>query len=484
MAFVNSNVRAGGHFSYIRFVLRLRIPLAIATMVFAVLGLTANFLGVGANLQPLGVQSATHPFTALCLLGVGFGAFRLRRFGQTPVWRYLIGAVIIAICASRLMQAEVSQTTGAPALDIFGPIAGLSGRFSVESAVTLGAFGLAMILRQGLARWGVGCLLIGFATISTTLLEVSYGLTFINGDVGVFSLLGMICAAAAMTTIYIHRPLIRVGFLVGHIGTQLRILALAAVIVPWAAGLFLHNMRDIGPNAAPLEASMVLMVSWSLLMILFVSAAYLENTAVVRRKAERDLEMLARTDPQTQALNRQGMSEVLDRAWVEFKSSGAQFGMLLLDVDYFRRVNETFGRDGSENVLERVAATLQPQLRDHDALGRWSAEEFLILLKIKDQTDLDVVIERLHGALQDVSSPFSAALDRDPISIDAAFGAAHMHPDDRGPADMMIRADMALHLSKNSPDGVSADQLDLDEDADTMVFNDLDDEDQASVIAA
>jgi diguanylate cyclase (GGDEF)-like protein len=91
------------------------------------------------------------------------------------------------------------------------------------------------------------------------------------------------------------------------------------------------------------------------------------------------------------ALNRFGMSEKLETAWAEFKGGGAMFGMLMLDVDYFRRINDTFGHGVADGVLERVAATLQPPLRDHDALGRWSGEEFLILLKIKAQRDLDVV---------------------------------------------------------------------------------------------
>ncbi|MDB4053894.1 diguanylate cyclase [Octadecabacter sp.] len=85
-------------------------------------------------------------------------------------------------------------------------------------------------------------------------------------------------------------------------------------------------------------------------------------------------------------------------------------------------MNDTFGHGVGDCVLECVAATLQPQLWDHDALGRWSGEEFLILLKIKAQSDLDVVAGRLRNALKDVNSPFSAGLDGEPMSITASFG--------------------------------------------------------------
>jgi diguanylate cyclase (GGDEF)-like protein len=53
--------------------------------------------------------------------------------------------------------------------------------------------------------------------------------------------------------------------------------------------------------------------------------------------------MVKRIDPLTKTLNRFGMSEKLETAWAEFKGGGAMFGMLMLDVDYFRRINDTFG---------------------------------------------------------------------------------------------------------------------------------------------
>ncbi|MCF2872292.1 GGDEF domain-containing protein [Octadecabacter sp. G9-8] len=484
MAFVKSNMRANGQFNYIRFVLRLRVPLAAATMCLAVLGLAANYFGVDPLLRPLGDRSATHPVTALCLFAIGFGVLKMDRFGHTPIWRHMLGAVVIAVCATRLMQAEVSYAAGAPSLDIFGPIGGFSGRFSVEAALALGAFGLATVLRQGLGRWGIVILLVGCATVFNTLLEISYGLTFFNGDVGAFTLLGLTCAAVCMITLYIHRPLVRVCFLAGNIGHQTRIMALAAIAVPWACGFFLHSVRNISATSIPYEAGMVSIISWSMLMILLVTASHLESTDVARRRAEREVAMLARIDPQTKALNRFGLSEMLDSSWVEFKSSGTMFGILLLDVEYFLRINETFGHDPAENVLERVAATIQPQLRDHDALGRWNGEEFIILLKIKERSDLDVVAGRLRAALQDANSPFAAGLDGEPMDIIAPFGMAQMQSEDRGPAEMMTRADMALHITKNSGHDQAPIQYELGDERGPMLFDDLEEGDQKDEIAA
>lgn len=68
---------------------------------------------------------------------------------------------------------------GAPMMDVFGPIAGFSGHFSIESALVLLAFAMAGLLRRGLGRWGIAFLVIGLATVFNTVLEISYGLTFL-----------------------------------------------------------------------------------------------------------------------------------------------------------------------------------------------------------------------------------------------------------------------------------------------------------------
>jgi hypothetical protein len=113
------------------------------------------------------------------------------------------------------MQAELTQIVGAPMMDVFGPIAGFSGHFSIESALVLLAFAMAGLLRRGLGRWGIAFLVIGLATVFNTVLEISYGLTFFNGGVAAFLLLAMGSAAIATLTSYIHRPIVRVLFVRG-----------------------------------------------------------------------------------------------------------------------------------------------------------------------------------------------------------------------------------------------------------------------------
>lgn len=454
MSLQKSTKQAGRPYAMIRSVLRLRIPLAIATMAFAVFGLVANFANVDVLSRPLNGGATTHPVTALCLFGLGFAVFRLKRFGSTAIWRYLVGGMILMVCTARIMEAVVTHWLGTELSQMFGPFWGFHGRFSIESAMALGAFALAGMLRQRHGRWGMGCLLAGLAVVYNAMLEVSYGMTFFNGDVGGFTLMGLVCAALAMVTVYVHRPFVRVLLLVGDIGNQTRVMATTVVVIPWLSGYALHTFKDIDTTSAPIEAAMVAVITWVMLVILMTTSARHEGSDAARRRGVREIALMSRVDPLTKALNRFGMTEVLEGAWLQFRAIGGTFGLILVDLDYFARINETFGHAAGDDVLERVSATLYPHLRTSDALGRWGGGEFLILLKVKEKADLEIVAHRLRVALESLESPFCQGLNGVPSKISASIGISDMRLEDDGPIDAIKRADMALHQGKALGRGV------------------------------
>lgn len=193
---------------------------------------------------------------------------------------------------------------------------------------------------------------------------------------------------------------------------------------------------------------MISVITWVMLVILMTTSARLEGSDAARRRAVREIALMSRVDPLTKALNRFGMTEVLEGAWLQFRSLGGTFGLILVDLDYFARINETFGHVAGDDVLERVTATLYPHLRTSDALGRWGGGEFLILLKVKDRRDLDIVVARLREALESLESPFCEGLNGIPRRITASIGLSDMRQEDDGPTDAIMRADMALHKAQ------------------------------------
>ncbi len=148
---------------------------------------------------------------------------------------------------------------------------------------------------------------------------------------------------------------------------------LLGVIAPWAA--LLWKGQDFSSFANLLRVQLSCGV---VLVLLSVLAWYRERFAVER--GERlSMEQLANTDPLTGLPNRRALYPE-----IEWLISEARVGVggcvILLDVDHFKRVNDTFGHNVGDEVLVGVAALIRADLRDGDTVGRWGGEEFLITL--------------------------------------------------------------------------------------------------------
>jgi diguanylate cyclase (GGDEF)-like protein len=163
---------------------------------------------------------------------------------------------------------------------------------------------------------------------------------------------------------------------------------------------------------------------------------------------------LATRDALTGLLNRRAMVELLAREQSRIVRGQGPLAVALLDIDWFKRINDSHGHGAGDEVLRRFAAVLKDQLRAADALARWGGEEFLLLMPGTRQDDARVVLERLrsavcaagvfHGIAADLKVTFSAGL------VEIAEGESQ---------DAAIdRADRALYRAKQGGrDRVEAD---------------------------
>lgn len=424
----------------------LRVPLAASAVVFAALGLLTNFVNVDALLRPLGGRAATHPITAVCMMGIGLGVLRMNRFERSPLARFALAWAIVTVCVARLAEEALGFQSIAEAITPDWEV--IHGRFSVESALALGSFAIAAIFRQSRFRAGLFFLVVGLATVFNAVLELAYGLTFFNGNVGPFTLFGLVSIAGAMVTVYIHRPFVRVSFLKGEIGAQTRIMATTAVGIPALCGWAFYRFSEAGASGDPIVAVMLSLVIWAMLVILMATSAAHEKSDAARRRAEREIALISRVDPLTGALNRFGMGEALERAWSAFLGGEADIGLILVDLDHFKSINDTFGHDAGDDVLARVSTALRPYLRARDALGRWGGEEFLILLEIQNRRDLEVVAERVRRALDGLHSPYLVGNDGPMRKVSASLGVSDFRVEDSSASDAISRADQGLYTAK------------------------------------
>jgi diguanylate cyclase (GGDEF)-like protein len=122
-----------------------------------------------------------------------------------------------------------------------------------------------------------------------------------------------------------------------------------------------------------------------------------------------ELERLALIDPMTQLSNRRHLESELGGLFKQQKRLGITFGLLFIDIDHFKDVNDTFGHDTGDLVLKMVARTLTSAVREFDNVGRWGGEEFVILARANTEGELFGLAERLRHL---VSQSFLSHMER------------------------------------------------------------------------
>jgi diguanylate cyclase (GGDEF)-like protein len=161
------------------------------------------------------------------------------------------------------------------------------------------------------------------------------------------------------------------------------------------------------------------------------------------KKQTRRLEALARSDALTGALSRRALDADIERAWSAFATRGTPFGVVLLDIDHFKQINDAYGHPAGDTVLREVVLRIAAQLRKRDVCGRYGGEEFLVVVPDTIEQQLLPLAERLRTALAD--SPMGADGD---IAVTASCGAAHAGGGAASWRELVQQADDALYRAK------------------------------------
>ncbi|WP_369599964.1 GGDEF domain-containing protein [Hahella sp. SMD15-11] len=111
-------------------------------------------------------------------------------------------------------------------------------------------------------------------------------------------------------------------------------------------------------------------------------------------------EKASRTDELTQLPNRRDMRQRLDQEYYRYKRHGRHFSIILLDIDFFKKINDTYGHDAGDYVLVRFAEVLSHSCRKLDSAARWGGEEFLVLLPDTSLIQALALAERLRDTVE------------------------------------------------------------------------------------
>jgi diguanylate cyclase (GGDEF)-like protein/PAS domain S-box-containing protein len=165
-----------------------------------------------------------------------------------------------------------------------------------------------------------------------------------------------------------------------------------------------------------------------------------------RKATEARLRELATTDSLTGLANRRRFMELAQREFTRSRRYQGPLTMLMMDIDHFKRVNDTHGHDVGDEVLRALAATSIKALREADILGRLGGEEFGVLLPETEATAAMEVAERLRRAVEAAAM----ATGGGELRITVSIGAASLSGDTTSVEALLKRADVALYEAKQS----------------------------------
>jgi diguanylate cyclase (GGDEF)-like protein len=153
-----------------------------------------------------------------------------------------------------------------------------------------------------------------------------------------------------------------------------------------------------------------------------------------------EYEKSSRTDPLTGCLNRAGFGSVLLREQENLTKNGSPVSFVLLDIDHFKEVNDTYGHNVGDEVLVNLTKLIQGKIRNSDSLVRWGGEEFVILCGETPIQNAQFLAEKLRVAIENTQLITQQR-------ITCSFGISEMIAGE-DPKRLFERADKALYASK------------------------------------
>jgi diguanylate cyclase (GGDEF)-like protein len=179
---------------------------------------------------------------------------------------------------------------------------------------------------------------------------------------------------------------------------------------------------------------------------LITSIADQAALSIINAQLHKQVEKLALTDGLTGLYNHKHFQERLNEEFQRLKRIPQTLSLMLIDIDYFKKINDTYGHPAGDIVLNRIAQFLKKTLRGIDIIARYGGEEFAAVLMGTDRSGAKKMAERLRTSVMD--NPF--IIDEDRLSVTVSIGVA-THPNDaETKEDLISRADQALYFAKES----------------------------------
>jgi diguanylate cyclase (GGDEF)-like protein len=210
---------------------------------------------------------------------------------------------------------------------------------------------------------------------------------------------------------------------------------------------FSEQLLEAGAMSLGLVAASVVMTNPIVLPGIVIALVALHRGVLIHQ-----YEQASRVDTKTGLASAGWWHETAEQTLLRTRARNTTMGLLLIDLDHFKQVNDTYGHPFGDEVLSAVAMELKAEVRDDDACGRWGGEEFAIVLPdVGDEESLRRVAERIRLRIRSLRlhSPTHVRIG-DMVTLTASIGGAVYPAEGITSLDeLLLAADAALYTAKN-----------------------------------
>jgi diguanylate cyclase (GGDEF)-like protein/PAS domain S-box-containing protein len=154
-----------------------------------------------------------------------------------------------------------------------------------------------------------------------------------------------------------------------------------------------------------------------------------------------ELEVLATRDPLTNCLNRRAFFENMEIAFARAKESGQELSAIMIDIDHFKSINDTYGHARGDEIIKQVAELMSSSLRSNDIVGRYGGEEFCIYLEGMGANQAAGLADRIRQRIENNDAE---------AKITCSLGVSSLRSGAASAPDLVNQADEALYLAKKT----------------------------------
>lgn len=429
--------------------LKLSLIPASITLVVSWLCIVGYNIHVEVLYRPIENGPATHPLTALIFIVLATGCFTLTlKMNKTTV---ILSSVAFIIGCVRLLDH-----LGSP--DLFNVLKNAANAFADQNLdddnVTMGLNTaiVANILSTALLslvwkRYTFAHLL-AYLSLSIGLFAIIgylYKVEAFYGKMSPVTILLTLSVTCSVALVNANRGIVRT-FLSNHFSGRLARYQLLATLI------FLTGLRWFFDDKiqAPIDSLYLKEFFFILLFIsslIFVSAILHEKLDRRQRHATQALKYAAMHDPLTSLLNRHACEMWVKKQLFLQKRTGGMLGLLLIDIDHFKAVNDTFGHLEGDKTLVKIASAIKNTLRRSDIAARHGGEEFIVMLPYTDIHGAVAVALKIKQAIAALELPMDLKAKE---KVTVSIGCTAIDPSEQSYESAISMADDALYAAKNA----------------------------------